>query len=59
MTLKLVSKVISYNPNVFNLAIQRVMGLKIQNILSEEIKSNKNSPDHLNQDLSDDQEIKN
>jgi len=35
------------------------MGLKIQNILSEEIKSNNNSPDHLNQDLSDDQEIKN
>jgi len=58
MTLKLISKVISYNTNVFNLAIQRVMGLKIQNILSEEIKSNNNSPDHLNH-VSDDQEITN
>jgi hypothetical protein len=58
MTLKLVSKVISYNPNVFNLAIQRIMGLKINNILSEEIKSNTDSPDHLNHG-GDDQEIKN
>jgi len=46
MTFNLISKVISYNTNVFNLAVQRVMGLKINNILSGDIKSNTDSPDH-------------